>query len=111
MDILWKSIVGGTITGLILWIAKNVSPRIAGALGGIPIIFAITYVLVTMENKGSTQEYLTGGIYGAIASIFFSVVLIACNNYFPRYHWVNFAIVYLLCFGLAFGMSAMTGTK
>lgn len=52
-----------------------------------------------------------GGVYGATAAIFFSVVLIAFNHYFPKIHWVNFAIAYALCFLLALGMVHFFSSK
>lgn len=108
MDILFKSLLAAVITGVILLIAKISGPRLAGAIGGIPIVFAISYVMVTMENKLAAKDFLIGGIYGALAAIFFSLILIFFNHKFSDYHWINFAVAYALCFGMAFGMTHFT---
>jgi len=104
MEIILKSLASAVITAIILLIAKFSGPKLAGAIGGIPIVFAISYILLTMENKNISRDFLVGGIYGAIAAIFFSVVLIWFNSRFASSHWINFAIAYLLCFLLAFVM-------
>ena len=38
---------------------------------------------------------------GAIAAIFFSVVLILLNAQFTKTHWLNFVAAYILCFAFA----------
>ena len=98
MEIVLKGLVSGIVTVIILVIAKFTGPRLAGAIGGIPIVFAISYVLLTMNDKGLSKEFLIGGIYGAIAAIFFSLILIWLNVQFVKTHWLNFAIAYILCF-------------
>ena len=108
MEIILKSLISAVITGIILVIAKFAGPKLAGAIGGVPIVFAVSYVLVTMENKMVATDFLVGGIYGAIAAIFFSLVLILFNHKLPDFHWVNFAIAYILCFLFAFGMVHFT---
>ncbi len=102
MEIVLKSLVSALFTGIILVIAKFAGARLAGAIGNIPIVFAVSYVLVTMGNKSLAREFLIGGIYGAIACIFFSLVLIWLNTQFIKLHWLNFAIVYIATFLLAF---------
>ncbi|OGH88475.1 MAG: hypothetical protein A3J93_04395 [Candidatus Magasanikbacteria bacterium RIFOXYC2_FULL_42_28] len=108
MEIILKSLISAVITGLILVVSNYASPKLAGALGGIPIVFAVSYVLITMQNKSVAKDFLAGGVYGAIAAIFFSIILILFNYLFPKYHWVNFIIAYALCFLAAFGMSYFT---
>jgi len=108
MDILIKSVASGIVTGIILLIAKFVGPKMAGAIGGIPIVFAVSYVLLTMNDKSISREFLIGGIYGAIAAIFFSLVLIWFNVQFAESHWVNFAIAYVLTFLLALALVYFT---
>ena len=108
MDILLKSLASAVVVAIILIIAKFSGPRLAGAIGGIPIVFAISYVLVTLSDKNSSREFLIGGIFGAIAAIFFSVALIWFNKQFPEHHWSSFAIAYILCFVFAFGMAHFT---
>ena len=108
MDIILKSLVSAVVTGVILLIAKFAGPKMAGAIGGIPIVFAISYILVTMKDKAIANDFLVGGVYGAIAAIFFSIILIIFNNKIPEYHWLNFAIAYVLCFLLAFVMVYFT---
>ena len=76
MDILLKSIVTGIVVAIILLIAKFSSPKLAGTISSVPIIYAISYVLITMKDKAASRSYLIGGIYGAIATIFFGAVLI-----------------------------------
>ena len=49
MDILIKSILSGLVTALVLVIAKFAGPRLAGAIGGIPIVFAVSYIFLTMN--------------------------------------------------------------
>lgn len=110
MDIILKSLAAAVITALVLVVTKYAGPRLAGALGGIPIVFAVSYVLITMGNRSSAKEFLVGGIYGAIAAILFSVVLIWFNSQFPKYHWISFAVAYVLCFVFAFGMAHFTTT-
>lgn len=109
MDILIKSIASGIATAIILLIAGTAGPKLAGAIGGIPIVFAIAYVLVTMTDKAVSKDFLVGGIYGAIAAIFFSLVLIGLNTQFVKTHWLNFLIAYALCFFLALGLVHFTG--
>ena len=101
MEIIIKSLASAVVTAIILLIAKFSGPRIAGAIGGIPIVFAISYVLVSMEDKSLSREFLVGGIYGAIAAIFFSLILIWLNVQFVKTFWPNFIIAYILCFVLA----------
>ncbi|MDP7247545.1 MAG: hypothetical protein QF741_02885 [Candidatus Peribacteraceae bacterium] len=55
MDILFKSLLAAVVTALILIIEKYAGPRVAGAIGGIPIVFAISYILVTYQLKELTQ--------------------------------------------------------
>ena len=98
MDIILKSLASAVVTAIILLIAKFSGPKLAGAIGGVPIVFAISYILLTMNDRSIAKEFLIGGIYGAIAAIFFSLVLIFLNAQFLRYHWVNFIIAYVLCF-------------
>lgn len=98
MDIVLKSLASAVVTGIILMIAKISGPRLAGAIGGIPIVFAISYVLLTMQDKNISRQFLVGGVLGAIAAIFFSVILIWLNSQFAKTHWVNFAIAYIACF-------------
>lgn len=108
MDILIKSIASGLVTAIILFIASTSGPKLAGAIGGIPIVFAVSYILVTMTEKTASKDFLVGGIYGAIAAIFFSLVLIGLNTHFVKSHWLNFAIAYILCFFLALGLVHFT---
>lgn len=61
MDIILKSLASAVVTGLILLLAKYSGPRLAGAIGGIPIVFAISYVLVTMEQRDAARDFLLGG--------------------------------------------------
>lgn len=108
MDILFKSLLSGIVTAIILLIAKFFGARLAGAIGGLPIVFAVSYLLLIYSNRGSSQEYLIGGIYGAIAAIFFSLALIWMNVHFVQSYWLNFIIVYALCFLLALGLTYLT---
>jgi len=108
MEIILKSLASAVVTALILVLAKFSGPKLAGALGGIPIVFAISYILITMEEKTLAKEFLWGGVYGAIAAIFFSFILIWLNGTFEKSHWVNFAIAYALCFLVAFGLAHFT---
>ncbi len=108
MEIFLKSLASAVVTVLILLLAKFSGPKLAGALGGIPIIFAVTYVLVTASNKNFSRDFLVGGIYGAMAGIFFSVVLLLLNAHFIKTHWLNFAAAYLLCFLFALGLVHLT---
>lgn len=108
MEIILKSLASAVVTAIILLIAKYASPKLAGAIGGIPIVFAISYILITLDNKSSARDFLMGGVYGALAAIFFSFILIWFNHQFPNYHWINFVVAYLLCFCLAFGMAHFT---
>jgi len=108
MEIIYKSFVSAIITAIILLISKYFGPRLAGAIAGIPIVYAISYVLITMEAQNKAKSYLVGGIYGAIAMIFFIVILILFNWKFPNTHWINFAAAYILCLLLAIGMVQLT---
>lgn len=108
MDIILKSLASAVVTGIILLIAKFAGPKLAGAIGGIPIVFAVSYILVTMQDKTIANDFLVGGIYGAIAAVFFSIILILFNNKLVEYHWINFVVAYILCFLLAFGMVYFT---
>lgn len=98
MEILLKSLVSAIATAAILLLSKYVDPKLAGALGGIPIVFAVSYVLLIMNEKAISREFLEGGIYGAIAAIFFSLALIWLNVKFPKAYWLNFIAAYALCF-------------
>jgi uncharacterized membrane protein YgaE (UPF0421/DUF939 family) len=109
MEIVIKSLASAVVTGIVLILAKFFGPRVAGAIAGVPIVFAISYIMVTMNNHSSSKEFLIGGIYGAIAAIFFSVLLIWFNHQFPKYYWVSFAVAYTLCFLLALGIVHFTG--
>lgn len=108
MDILIKSVASGIVTAIILLIARYSTPKLAGAIGGLPIVFAVSYALLFLSNKGIAKDFLVGGIYGAIAAIFFSLVLIGLNVHFSENYWLNFAIAYVLCFLLAPSMVYLT---
>lgn len=108
MDIIIKSISSAVATAIILTAAKYSSPKLAGAIGGVPIVFAISYILITMSSKTQSREFLIGGIYGAIAAIFFSLVLIWLNVQFVKTHWLNFIIAYILCFLVALALVHFT---
>lgn len=98
MDILLKSLASAVIVGIILTIANFAGPKVAGAISGIPIISAITYVIITMSDKGTSTDFVYGLICGAIATIFFSILLLVLNYAAPKFHWINFSIAYFLCF-------------
>ena len=101
MDIVLKSLASAVVTAIILLISKYSGAKLGGAIGGIPIVFAISYILLTLKDKSISRDFLVGGIYGAIAAIFFSVVLILLNAKFLESHWLNFAIADAFCFLLA----------
>jgi hypothetical protein len=104
MDIILKIILSSADTAIILLIAKFSGPKLAGAIGGLPIVFVVSYVLITMSNKTTSKQFLIGGIYGAIAAIFFSIVLIGLNAHFVNNYWLNLIVAYLLCFGLSLSL-------
>ena len=108
MEILLKSVASGIVTAIILLIAQFSGTRLAGAIGWIPIVFAVSYVLLTMHDKAPARQFLIGGIYGAIAAIFFSLVLIWLNAQFIKTHWLNFAIAYIACFIFALALVHFT---
>jgi hypothetical protein len=108
MEIILKSLASAVVTAIILLVAKFVGPKMAGAIGGIPVVFAISYVLLTMNDKSLSRDLLVGGIYGAIAAIFFSVLLILLNAQFVKTHWVNFAVAYTACFLFALALVRFT---
>jgi len=108
MDILIKSIAAGLVTAIILLVAKFSGPKLAGAIGGVPIIFAVSYALLIWNNKHTAREFLVGGIYGAAAGIFFSLVLIWLNVRFAESYWLNFVISYVLCFLFALALVYFT---
>ncbi|HAT03193.1 MAG TPA: hypothetical protein DCS29_00235 [Candidatus Magasanikbacteria bacterium] len=101
MDIFIKSLASAAATAVILLIAKFSSPKLAGAIGGIPIVFVVSYILVTMSNRGASREFLVGGIYGAIGAICFSLVLLWLNVQFVKTFWLNLLIAYSICFVIA----------
>lgn len=107
MEIVLKSLLAAVVTAVILLVARFAGPKLAGAIGGIPVVFAISYILITSQNKSASKDFLVGGIYGAIAAIFFSVILIWLNGKFVNYHWVNFVVAYMLCFLFAFGLAVI----
>ena len=111
MDIIIKSFASGVVTAIILLIAKFAGPKMAGAIGGIPIVFAVSYVMLTLNDKSLSREFLMGGVYGAIAAIFFSFILIWLNSQFIKSHWLNFAIAYILTFTLALALSYFSSKK
>ena len=111
MDIILKSLASAVVTAIILAIAKFSGPKLAGAIGGIPIVFAVSYILITMGDKSLARQFLIGGIYGAIAAVFFSVALIWLNAQFLKTHWLNFAIAYAACFLFALGLVYFTTAK
>ena len=108
MDIVFKSVASAIVTAIILIIAKYFGTKLAGAIGGLPIVFAVSYILLTLKDKNISHDYLVGGIYGAIAAIFFSLVLILLNVKFVNSHWLNFIVAYILCFLLALGLTHFT---
>jgi len=61
MDIIIKSFASGVVTAIILLIAKFAGPKMAGAIGGIPIVFAVSYVMLTLNDKSLSREFLMGG--------------------------------------------------
>ncbi|MFH0770537.1 MAG: hypothetical protein V1926_04120 [Candidatus Peregrinibacteria bacterium] len=63
MDIVYKSLLAFVITAIILLVERYSGSRIAGAIGGIPIVFAIAYVLISYHTRNLMQmnEFLWGG--------------------------------------------------
>ncbi len=108
MDIIIKSFASAVVTAIILLIARFSGPKLAGAIGGIPIVFAVTYVLITIGDKSVSKDFLVGGIYGAVAAIFFSIILIWLNFQFIKSHWINFIVAYTLSFLLALALVHFT---
>ena len=111
MSIILKSLASAVITAVILLIVKYSGPKLGGAIGGLPIVFAISYILVSLSNKADSKDFLIGGIYGAVAAIFFSVVLIWLNVQFVKTFWLNFVIAYLLCFCFSLGLVYLIPSK
>jgi uncharacterized membrane protein (GlpM family) len=111
MDIVIKSLAGAVIIAIVLVVMKFSGPRLAGAIGGLPLVFAISYVLVTQYNKANSKEFLIGGVYGAIAAIFFSLILIWLNVQFAKNHWINFIVAYILCFLISLSLVYFPGSK
>lgn len=108
MEIILKSLASAGVTALILIIAKFSGPKLAGAIGGLPIVFAVSYILLTMNSKSLSREFLIGGIYGAFAAVFFSLILIWFNSQFVKSYWLNFTIAYVLCFFFALMLVQIT---
>ncbi|PIT86505.1 MAG: hypothetical protein COU33_02770 [Candidatus Magasanikbacteria bacterium CG10_big_fil_rev_8_21_14_0_10_43_6] len=111
MDIILKSLASAIVTAIILVIAKFSGPKLAGAIGGIPIVFAVSYILLTLEDRSISRQFLVGGIYGAVAAIFFSIALIWLNAEFLKTHWLNFVVAYIACFMFALLLVHFTPTK
>lgn len=111
MDIVYKSLIAAVITAVILLIERYSGPRVAGAIAGIPIVFAISYVLITYQLKDIPQmnEYLWGGVIGAIGGLLFSIILIWLNTKFSQYYWYNFFGAYLFIFLFALVASRASG--
>ncbi len=105
MNILIKSMGAALVTAVILVISDLFGSKIAGIIGGIPIVYAISYVILTSDNKGHASEYLIGGISGTIAAVFFGLFLLFLNSKSPQTHWLNFIGAYVLCAAIAFGLS------
>lgn len=108
MDIILKSLASAVVTAIILLIAKFSGPKLAGAIGGLPLVFAVSYILLTMNDKSVSRQFLIGGIYGALAAVFFSVILIWLNAQFLKTHWLNFTIAYTACFLFALALVHFT---
>lgn len=106
-----KSLAGGVIIAAVLLVAKLSGPRLAGAIGGLPLVFAVSYVIVTHANKSASRDFLIGGIYGAVAAIFFSLLLVWLNAQFVKNHWLNFIVAYVMCFFVSLGLVYLTAGK
>ena len=106
MDIFIKSLAAAIITALILMLEKTAGPKVAGAIGGIPIVFAISFIFITMGNKDITHisHFLIGGIVGGLAGVSFCLLLWFLNAKFIEYYWLNFVVAYVLCFLFALGV-------
>lgn len=111
MDIALKSLAGGVIIAAVLIVSKFVGPRLAGAIGGLPLVFAVSYILVTQRTHASSKDFLVGGVYGAIGAIFFSLILIWLNIQFAKNYWMNFIVAYVLCFFVSLGLVYLTGNR
>lgn len=111
MSIILKSLASAVVTALVLIIVKYSGPKLAGAIGGLPIVFAVSYIIITLSNKSASKDFLIGGIYGAVAAIFFSLTLIWLNVQFAKTFWLNFVIAYLLCFFLSLGLVYLIPSK
>ena len=111
MNILLKSLVSAAVTALLLTVAKFSSPKLAGAIGGLPVVFAVSYILLTFNNRSPSRDFLIGGIYGAIASIFFSILLLWLNAVFVKTYWVNFTSAYILAFLSVLGFVYFTSHR
>ena len=56
MEIVFKSLASAVVTAIILLISKYSGPRLAGAIGGIPIVFAISYISTVNNCRRWTIE-------------------------------------------------------
>jgi hypothetical protein len=111
MDIFLKSMAAAAVTAIILFVQKFFGPKLAGAIGGLPIVFAVSYVLISLNNKTSSRDFLVGGIYGAIAAVLFSLILIWLNVQFVKSFWLNFIVAYIVCFFFSLLLVYITSSK
>jgi uncharacterized membrane protein (GlpM family) len=62
MEILWKSVVGGLLTGCIVWLSKRGSV-LPGVLPLFPTFAVIALLVVGMEgNQGNLKEVCVSGL-------------------------------------------------
>ncbi len=89
MDILWKSLIGGVVTGLIVWLSKKGSV-LPGILPLFPTFGLIALYIIGTKGDINTSFSVTGeGAYGytplqhqLVVWFAVAVVIFLCPKYF-----------------------------
>jgi len=103
MDILLKGFASGVIVMGVLLAERYFGAKVAGILGGIPLVFAISFAFIALKTgKEGAQNFILGGFWSLLPTLFFYFLLSFVTLRNGDHPLVNLALTYLLSFVLIF---------
>lgn len=99
MEILLKSILGGCVIGAVLLASKLFGEKLGGVLSAIPMLFILSFLFVTVEQKDpdKIKLFLEGGFWG-IAFFILAIVSLYFLSQYSDHYWFNLLAVYAVWF-------------
>lgn len=103
MDILLKGFFGGIVVIIVLVAEKYLGAKVAGVLGGIPLIFAISFAFVALKTgQEGAINFIKGGFWSLLPTLFFYLLLSFLTLKNGGHPLVNLTVTYTLSFTLIF---------